>query len=333
MRLVLSKSRLVGLVSQQMGFRQARFWNRFLAGYNPDADGCFRRLLGVVMMRLVGSLLLGVLSFAGSLFASEPEGTVRYKSMPWHLVDIWWDLGKDVPFESYSIDVTIKDPVPADVNLYIAPIGLGHLNRIAFYGGLQTQADGYTKRDRRLRKIGPGFLMSMWGERSHDAIRPALGGFCQSSGHEGDFVSVRRAYRWAPGRYTYRIVRMDQEQVAGKGCTWVGAFVYSHTKDENVFVGALRFPAEKLILSRQLASFVEVYGRRQPVEKIPKVLVTFGNLRVNGQAIERPGAIAVYPKGVPDYAEAKLQEQQLVVQVGEPVENRSTRREVLYKRE
>ena len=122
-------------------------------------------------------------------------------------------------------------------------------------------------------------------------------------------------------------------KVAGKGCTWVGAFVYSHTKDENVFVGALRFPAEKLILSRQLASFVEVYGRRQPVEKIPKVLVTFGNLRVNGQAIERPGAIAVYPKGVPDYAEAKLQEQQLVVQVGEPVENRSTRREVLYKRE
>lgn len=285
-------------------------------------------------MRLtVGLLLLGSLFFADLLSAAEPKAAERYKSMPWHLVDIWWDIGKDIPFESYSIDVTIKDPVPADVNLYIAPIGLGHLNRIAFYGGVQTQADGYTKRDRRLRKIGPGFLMSMWGERSHDAIRPAVGGFCQSSGHEGDFVSVRRAYQWTPGRYTYRIVRMDREQVADKGCTWVGAFVYSHAKDENVFVGALRFPADKLVLSRQLASFVEVYGRRQPVEKIPKVLVTFGNLRVNGQLVERPGAMAVYPKGVPDYAEASLKDQQLVVQVGELVENRRTRREVLHKRE
>jgi len=285
------------------------------------------------MMRSIGILLLGFLLSAVSLVAAEPERAVRYKSMPWHLVDIWWDLGRDVPFESYSIDVTIKDRVPADVNLYIAPIGLGHLSRIAFYGGLQTQADGYTKRDRRLRKIGPGFLMSMWGERSHDAIRPAVGGFCQSSGHEGDFVSVRRAYPWAPGRYTYRIVRMDREQVADQGCTWVGAFVYSHVKDENIFVGALRFPGEKLVLSRQLASFVEIYGRRQPVEKIPKVQITFGNLRVNGQEVERPGALAVYPKGVPDYAEAKLQKQQLVVQVGEPVEARRTRREVLYKRE
>ncbi len=298
-------------------------------------EDVFRGLYGGGVMRLIASLLLllGFLFSTVPLLAAEPKTVERYKSMPWHLVDIWWDIGKDIPFESYSIDVTIKDAVPADVNLYIAPIGLGHLNRIAFYGGIQTQADGYMKRDRRLRKIGPGFLMSMWGERSHDAIRPAVGGFCQSSGHEGDFVSVRRAYKWTPGRYTYRIVRMDREQVADKGCTWVGAFVYSHAKDENVFVGALRFPAEKLVLSRQLASFVEVYGRRQPVEKIPKVLVTFGNLRVNGQQVERPGAMAVYPKGVPDYAAASLKDQQLVVQVGELVENRRTRREVLYKRE
>jgi len=287
-------------------------------------------------MRWLVSLLLlalGVGFSEGHLSAAEPAGSERYKSMPWHLVDLWWDIGKDVPFESYSIDVTIKDAVPADVNLYIAPIGLGHLNGIAFYGGIQTQADGYTKRDRRLRKIGPGFLMSMWGERSHDAIRPAAGGFFQSSGHEGDFVSVRRAYQWTPGRYTYRIVRMDKEQAGDKVCTWVGAFVYSHSKDENVFVGALRFPSEKLVLSHRLASFVEVYGRRKPVEKIPKVLVTFGNLRVNGKPVVRPGVMAVYPKGVPDYAEAKLKDQQLVVQVGESVENRRTRREVLYKRE
>ena len=32
----------------------------------------------------------------------------QHARMPWHLVDIWWDLGKDVPFESCSIDVNIS---------------------------------------------------------------------------------------------------------------------------------------------------------------------------------------------------------------------------------
>ncbi|MEQ8788428.1 MAG: hypothetical protein RIC55_19110 [Pirellulaceae bacterium] len=244
---------------------------------------------------------------------------------PWHLVDIWWDTGKDWPFESYAIDVTISDEVPDGINLYVAPIGLGHLNKTPFYGGIQTQADGYTKQDHRLRKIGPGLLMSMWGERTLDAIRPSAGGFCQSSGHEGDFVSVRRAYVWKKGKFTYRIVRMDKELVEGKPCTWVGAFVYSHENDENIFVGALRFPGEDLVLAQRIASFVEIYGRSIPVEKIPKLRITFGDLRVNGQAIESPAATAIYPEGVPDYADATAIDGHVVVSTGQQVVNREKR--------
>ena len=244
---------------------------------------------------------------------------------PWHLIDIWWDIGKDAPFESYSIDATISDDVPPTVNLYVAPIGIAELSGTKFYGGIQTQADGYTKRDQHLRQIGPGFLMSMWGERSPDAIRPSAGGLWQSSGHEGDFVSVRRPYEWKKGKFTYRVVRMDREIVEGKPCTWVGAFVYSHETDENIFVGGLRFPGENLVLASKLASFVEIYGRPIPVEEIPKVTVTFGNLRVNGQAVEKPSATAVYPDGVPNYAEAVAQDGQLVVKVGEPVPDRKQR--------
>src|SRR4051794_33960548 len=209
----------------------------------------------------------------GEKAADEP----RYSRMPWHLVDVWWDTGKDVPFQSYSIDVTISDDVPPSANLYIAPLGLGHLGKTPFYGGIQTQVDGHTKKDPAVRKLGPGFLFSMWGERGLDAIRPSIGGFCQSSGHEGDFVSVRRPYEWHKGTYTYKVVRMDEEEVGGKTCTWVGVFVYSHEKDENVFVGALRFKGEDLVLGRKLASFVEVYGRRIPVGEIPSVAVTLGN--------------------------------------------------------
>jgi hypothetical protein len=252
--------------------------------------------------------------------------------MPWHLVDLWWDLGDHMPFQSYSIDVNIQQDVPATNNLYIAPIGLAHLNETPFYGGIQTQADGHTKSDRRVRKIGPGLLMSMWGERSLDAIRPSVGGLCQSSGHEGDFVSVRRPYLWSKGVYTYRVVRMDEQNIDGQPFTWVGAFVYSHAQDENVFIGALRFKGKDLLLSRKVASFVEVYGRRIPVTEIPAVTVTFDKLQVNGQPANIVSATAVYPSGVPDYAQAKAEGSRVIVEVGRPVTDREERRRQLIGR-
>jgi len=260
------------------------------------------------------------------VLGEESQPAREYQPPPWHLVDLWWDIGRDSPFESYSIDVDISEDVPTTTNLYIAPIGLGHLSKTPFYGGLQTQADGYPKRDQHLRKIGPGFIFSMWGQRSLDAIRPSVGGFCQSSGHEGDFVSVRRPYEWKKGRYTYRIVRMDKEEVDGKPFTWVGVFVYSHEKDENIFVGALRFEEENLVLAGNVASFVEVYGGRIPVSEIPKVTVTLGNMRVNGKPVNAKTVTAIYPHNVPDYAAAEARDGQVVITVGKPVENRNERK-------
>jgi hypothetical protein len=137
------------------------------------------------------------------------------------------------------------------------------------------------RQDPKIRILGPGFLFSMWGERSLDAIRPSEGGFCQSSGHE---------------------------------------------KDENLFVGALGFKGDRLVLDRKVANFVEVYGRRRPVADIPKVTVTFGPPVVNGKAPDHPTAEAVYPKGVPDYADTVAKEGSLVVTFGNPVEDRAKRR-------
>src|SRR5271155_19422 len=77
---------------------------------------------------------------------SPPRDEKQYAPMPWHLVDIWWDIGQDIPFESLAVDVTISDDVPSSVNLYMSPIGLAHLSKTPFYGGIQTQADGNTKK-------------------------------------------------------------------------------------------------------------------------------------------------------------------------------------------
>src|SRR4051812_24089635 len=127
-------------------------------------------------MRYARPVLLIALLVCAALSARAahaPADDPTYKPMPWHLVDLWWDLGKDAAdFESYSLDVTIDGDVPPDVNLYVAPVGLGHLSGSAFYGGIQTQSNGHTKRDPKVRDIGPGLLMSMWGQRSLDAIRP-----------------------------------------------------------------------------------------------------------------------------------------------------------------
>lgn len=278
-------------------------------------------------VRMIALLVL-IAASDGVARAEEAVGKKAndYRPMPWHLVDLWWDIGADSSFESLAMDISISDDVPSSVSLYMAPVGLAHLNKTPFYGGIQTRVDGYTLADPKLRVIGPGFLFSMWGERSVSAIRPSDGGFFQSSGHEGDFVSVRRARPWQKGRYTYRLTRMDQETIDGKPYTWVGAFVHATATNENIFVGALRFPGEKLVLDRKVANFVEIYGARRPVADIPKLTVTFYPPVVNGVPAKRASVEAFYPQGVPDYADAVANEGAVVITVGEPIANRDRRR-------
>ena len=109
------------------------------------------------------------------------------------------------------------------------------------------------------------------------------------------------------------------------GRTHGSAFLHSHERDENIFIGALRFKGEKLMLDRKVASFIEIYGPKRPVTDIPKLTVTFGNLRVNGEPVQLTSAKAVYPKGVPDYAEVAAKDQSLVVTIGQPVADRTQR--------
>ena len=57
--------------------------------------------------------------------------------------------------------------------------------------------------------------------------------------------------------------------------------------------------------------------------------MTFGNLKVNGARLKAPPVEAIYPKGVPDFAEAKVSDDSVVIEVGKPVEGRVERRERL----
>jgi len=288
------------------------------------------------MQKTIGLLaaLLVVSLFAMPAPAQRAED---YKRMPWHLADIWWDFGEATTFESFEIDVTIEGEIGDDVNLYIAPFGLSQLGESRFYGGIQTHTLAQMKDNPRRRDLGRGGIFSMWGERSHDAIRTGPGGFMESSGHEGDFISVRREIEWGEGRYTFRIVKQRVEYIDGAAYTWVAYTIYSHEDDVETFCGALRFPGEDLQLGRRNAGFIELYGRRpQSLDVIPDVAITFHNPVVNGRAIERPTALAVYDQGVPDYvvAEGVVDEEtgshDIRFEVGQEVD-RDSRREELFE--
>lgn len=84
-----------------------------------------------------------------------------------------------------------------------------------------------------------------------------------------------------------------------------------------------------MILDRNVANFIEVYGRRKPVEDIPKVIVTFSPPIVNGIIATNLTAKAIYPKGVPDYAEAAVEGGSLVIKVGHLVSDREKRESIL----
>jgi hypothetical protein len=100
--------------------------------------------------------------------------------------------------------------------------------------------------------------------------------------------------------------------------------------DEVAVVGA-SLKGEKLVLDSKVANFVEVYGRQRPMADIPKVTVMFGPPVVNGTVAKNPTPEAIYPKGVPDQADAVVKDGSLVITVGKPVEGREKRRATLIE--
>ncbi len=251
-----------------------------------------------------GALALSCLAAAClSSQAALTEGKV-YKNMPWHLADIWWTLPQeDVAddFQNIEIDVTIRGELDDGLRLYIAPFGLGQLSQTKFYGGMQTHMVAQTKASERRQDIGRGGIFSMWGEREFDAIRPAEGGFMESSGHEGDFISIRRKVNWSQGKYTCRLQVMEEVVADEKPFSWVGYFIYDHQKDEQIYCGSLRFPGHDLKLDKAVAGFVEIFGNRPDDDVIPRnVSITFSAPRVNGQEAGKSACLVLHPEGVPD---------------------------------
>ena len=89
-------------------------------------------------------------------------------------------------------------------------------------------------------------------------VRVAEDGWSQSSGHEGDFVGIRKAYNWDAGDYRARIA-IDGEDEEGK---WFGLWITDNATGETTWCGSLRFPFRNgnALLDDVHISVAEIYG-------------------------------------------------------------------------
>ncbi len=253
---------------------------------------------------------------------------IKLPSLPWHVADFWWTFDKPTEhFESLDMDVTIDRDLPPDVNLYVSPLGVAEINGLQFYGGLQTNINGWATTESRERVFpGRGAIFSRWSNDKKTPIglhhvRKPLDGLCESAGYEGEFCSVRRPFAWGKGAYTYSIVKGDSEKVEDKDCTWFHCLVRSHQTGATTAVGSLRFEGTDFTYWAKHAAFVEVYSTAKvPRSNIPPVVVTFGYPRINGARPTLKKATVNYNASgraaAPACANARADGSNIVVEVG-----------------
>ncbi len=247
---------------------------------------------------------------------------------PWHVANVWWELEGEVEdFESFSQTVHIDRDIPETYNLYIAPIGVAKINGLQFYGGIQTNVNGWADKESRERvHPGRGAIFSRWSSDKKtpiglDHVKTAAPEcLVESAGYEGEFASVRRPIKWGKGSWTYEIRKSDREEIDSVAHTWFECRVKG---PGGVWqpVGKLRFEGERFSFWPRHAAFVEVYATAKiPRSPIPKVNVRFDWPQFNGKPAAVKRASAYYPnldpQSSPDCAVIKADGTAVVVEVG-----------------
>jgi hypothetical protein len=253
---------------------------------------------------------------------------VTLPHQPWHVANIWWDFQKPVEhFTSLEINVTIDRDIPTNYNLYVSPCGIADINHKTFYGGLQSNINGWRNATNHDRVFpGHGAIFSRWSADKKtpvglENVRTA-GDDClvESAGYEGEFASVRRPFAWTKGTYTYCIEKGATEIADGQTNTWFNCRVKSADGSARE-VGSLRFEGDDFTFWARHSAFVEVYSTAKiPHANIPKVNVTFGWPRLNGEKVPMKKVSAYYPSQTgpasPDCCWIKADGENVRVEVG-----------------
>ena len=255
-------------------------------------------------------------------------------SPPWHLVDIDYNFTNDIEFEKLSVEVHIKDKISKDEFLYIAPF-CGEINGVLFYAGLQTQCGGYenpmhNEEKSEYHEIGKALIYSRWQTRDVKGLQKAPNGVCESSGYEGDFISVRNSFGWDNGVYTLSLINTHETvELNGELHTFVELQAYDHHQHKTVSCGKLAFPGERLVLDKRNFMFVELYSAFTKISDTPKGTISVGNFTYQSPSQTIPSeasieeAVALYQMDKPQWARSVLDKQLFTVQFGRPYARRN----------
>ena len=270
-----------------------------------------------------------ILHFAFLILHSAFAIEAKLPPQPWHLADIWWTFEHATTnFETLEVEVTVDRDVPATCNLYVSPCGIAKINDLDFYGGLQSNINGWANATNQTRvHPGKGAIFSRWSNDKKtpvglESVRVA-GPDClvESAGYEGEFASVRRPFAWTKGTYTYQISKAQTEARNDRTNTWFTCRVKDGAGQVHE-IGSLRFEGSDFTFWARHAAFVEVYSTATiPDSAIPEVKVTFGYPRINGQFPKLKSARVTHPaageqSGSPDAATAVADGANVVVTLG-----------------
>jgi hypothetical protein len=289
----------------------------------------------VNLMPLFGAEATNGLTVSNATSCVQPSPEEMAKAVgvtlppqPWHVANVWWDFEKPVAhFTSLEMDVTIDRDIPATYNLYVSPCGVANINGLQFYGGLQSNINGWQNATNHERIFpGHGGIFSRWSSDKKTPVDLAnvrvAGDDCliESAGYEGAFASVRRPFAWTKGTYTYQILKGATEVTDGKTNTWFTCKIKSADGAVRE-IGSLRFEGADFTFWARHSAFVEVYSTEKiPRAAIPKVNITFGWPRLNGEKVPLKKASAYYPSQTgpasPDCAWIKADGENVRVEVG-----------------
>ena len=156
-------------------------------------------------------------------------------------------------FRDYAVEFTIHNDVGnwSRRHGYYLILMQNRISDTGFYFGLQTD----------VQDQGKGVVFSRWGTRDlANARYSRTDGWTDSSGHEGDFIGVRRSYEWGAGDYR---LRMAPDGLESDG-EWFGLWITDLGTGETTWVGSLKFPLldGTAMMQPRASATIEVYGHR-----------------------------------------------------------------------
>ncbi|MDR0422210.1 MAG: hypothetical protein LBH72_04265 [Proteiniphilum sp.] len=239
--------------------------------------------------------------FNGDIYELAELRNITLPNTPWHLMALTWNFADTImDFQRVDMDIIIERDVSTDYLLYISPFN-GTFNGELFYGGIQTHIGGFTTKEMTEHKDGgKGGIFSRW---SHDHKIPIgleyvemyENGLCESAGYEGEFCSVRRPYEWTKGTYTLSLVKEETIKFKGKPHSWVCMMVTDKKDGTVTRIGRLLFSGEKLIWRNDNRAFVEIYGFKNGIRRVPEAAITFQRPMISDKAIPLTGISAYQP--------------------------------------